>query len=233
MRSLSAFARPTAALVSLCALAALTASAQTFAAGVATQVPSMIIADNSVERISVPAHRHGSEDKLIYARVRDGVYSVDGMVAKIRLNYDVQGAHYMYLFVPGVGTAVLSVAPDADAIATPATLHTNELSFTVDEHRFILTGVALESDKGQPPAHLYVRLDRSAWRLSRLPMVGFGSRAQMPYEWPGALPQEHAEESFAVPPMPASLLPSPAALTPTPQSPATVKPVTLMPVVMR
>ncbi len=227
MRSLSAVARSVAALATALSLSSLAASAQTFSANVTARAPAMIVADNSAGHVSVPGHHHDAQERLIYARVRDGVYTVDGMVAKIRLNYDVQGANYMYLFVPGVGTALVSVAPEADAVVAPASLHDDELTFSLDGHRFNLTGVALESDKGQPPAHLYVRLDRSAWRLSRMPMVGFGNRAALPYEWPGALHQEQAQDDQTAPPVPSSLLPRTAALTPVAASPATPHPAAL------
>ena len=143
--------------------------------------------------------------------MRDGVFTVDGMVAKLQLNYDVNGVHYIYLFVPGVGTAVVSAVADPDAVLTQASYKNMALSFSVGDHRFNLTGVTLASDKGTAPAHLYVRLDRSAWRLNRNPMLGFGNAPAQPYVWPGALPLSTAnqiEDSEVVPPVPASLLPS-------------------------
>ena len=219
MRCVSAFSSA-AALAVICGISVLPAPAQTFAAGVRTTPPPMIVADSGPGHVSVPGRRHHAGKELIFARVRDGVYSVDGMVAKVRLNYDIQGANYMYLFLPGVGTAVVSAAPDEDALMLPATLQAGALTFSADGHHFSLSGVSLASDQGQSAAHLYVRLDRSAWHLSRTPMIGFGDRAAVPYEWPGALPAEHAEESQSVPPIPASLLPSASAIAPTVPVPA-------------
>ena len=232
MRSLSAL-RSLSAVALTCGLSALASPAQTFSARVGTTPAPMIVADSTAGRVTVPGHNRRTEEKLIYARVRDGVYTVDGMVAKIRLNYDVHGFRYMYLFVPGVGTAVVSVTPNADALTTPATLQGDALTFSADGHRFSLTGVSLASDRGQAPAHLYVRLDRSAWRLSRTAMVGFGDRAELPYQWPGALPTEQAEESQSVPPVPASLLPSLSTVAPAPQAPAPVNPDALLPSSLR
>lgn len=218
-------------------LATFAGSAQTFAAGVGFVPPAMNPTVNTVVRPHVPGHRRNAGEKLIYARVRNGVYTVDGMVAKIQLNYDVGGAPFMYLFVPGIGTAVISVSPEPDALMTNAALHDDELTFTVDGHHFGLTGISLASNRGEVPANLYVRLDRSAWRVSRLPMVGFGNRAELPYVWPGALPPEHAEETEAVPPIPATLLPSlehaPAASSPAMVSPASASPAALRPSTLR
>ena len=228
MRSMSALGSMSAIALT-CGFSTLASSAQTFSARVGAPPPPMIVADNTIGRVTVPGHHRKTEEKLIYAHVRDGVYTVDGMVAKIRLNYDVQGSKYLYLFVPGVGTALVSVTPNADALTTPATLQGGALTFSADGHHFSLTGVSLGNDKGQSPAHLYVRLDRSAWRLSRTAMVGFGNRPELPYEWPGALPTEQEQESQSVPPVPASLLPSLSTVAPTPQAPVAVNPAALRP----
>ena len=210
MRSLPTRLHPTVFAI-LCGLFLLSMSAQTFAASPAF-VPAVVTRDTATAvRQPTPDHGREAENRLLYARVRDGVYTVDGMVAKIKLNYDVDGANFIYLFVPGVGTAVVSAFPEPNALVSHAVVNQNELTFTVDGHHFGLTGVTLANGKGRVPDGLYVHLDRSAWRLSRLPMVGFGNRAEPPYEWPGALPLESAEESEAIPPVPSTLLPSLAA----------------------
>lgn len=203
-----------AAFISLGATAPL--SGQTFSANTGVD-PVIGTPEARAARITVPAHRHHAEDKLIYGRVRDGVYTVDGMTAKVKLNYDVDGVQFLYMFVPGIGTAVISVLPDPDAVATEATYKDTELDFHVGDHRFKLTGVALASDKGTAPAHLFVKLDRSAWGLNRHPMMGFGNMGQAPYVWPGALRAETAsqtEEPVIAPPLPAVLLPSVKPVTP-------------------
>lgn len=236
MQFLSAL-RSVLACALACGLLVLASPAQTIAARVGTatapMTAHMIVGDSGIGRVSVRAHQPGSGEKLIYAQVRNGIYTVDGMVAKLRLNYDVQGVRYMYLFVPGVGTAVISAHPDRNALTIPVALQADTLSFTADGHHFSLTGVNLASDNGQPPAHLYVRLDRLAWRLSRTPMVGFGDRGALPYEWPGALPSEQADESQSVPPMPVNLLPSLSTVAPAVQPPAAVGPAALRPSSLR
>ncbi len=213
MRSAFAFARSITTFACLAGFPIL-ASAQTFAARVGAPAPAMVTVDGIKSHVEVPGARHSAKEKLIFARVRDGVYTVDGMVAKVHLNYDVQGSTYLYLYVPGIGTAVLSVSPDGKAVVTPATLHMDELTFTVDGHHYGLSGISVASDRGVAPAHLYVRLDRAAWHLNRTPMVGFGNRAELPYEWPGSLPPELSEESMDAPPVPMSLLPAMKAARP-------------------
>ena len=160
------------------------------------------------ERIpsTLPLHLKKTDLPLMYARLRDGVYSVDGRVGKVQLNYDVRAAGYLYLFVPGVGTALLSLAPSPDAVSMPAAYKDGELTVRAGDHTLNLTGVeSLVDDRGKPPTKLYVRLDRGSWGLSRTPMVGFGTVNDAPYEWPEAQRPESAEDSPL--PVPASLLP--------------------------
>ncbi len=215
--------------------AALPASSQTFAAATGAD-PVIGTPPPSAVHIGVPGHRRTGDNKLLYGRVRDGVYTVDGMVAKLQLNYDVNGVGFLYFFVPGLGTAVISADADPDAVVTEAKYKDNELNFSVGDHRFRLTGVALASDKGGAPAHLYAKLDRSAWHLTRQPMVGFGDVREMPYVWPGALPPQAAsvqlEDSRVSPPVPASLLPSAKPIVPA-SIPASVDPAALHPVALR
>lgn len=211
---LSSFAVRSASLFLLLPGAAvLPAYAQTFAAVTGT---TPIFAGDVPDRIpsALPAHHKKTDLPLMYARVRDGVYSVDGLVGKVRLNYDVKAANYLYLFVPGVGTALVSLAPSADAVWMPAAYRNGQLTLRVAEHTLNLTGIeSLVNDRGKEPASLYVRLDRSAWRLGRTPMVGFGTTTQAPYEWPGALaaPAVAADNDAAPVPVPTSLLPRPVA----------------------
>ncbi len=233
MRSSSKLFCSAAVLVSMGAIAPL--SGQTFAANTGGD-PVISTPEARAARITVPGHRHAAEENLIYGVVRDGVYTLDGMTAKVQLNYDVNGVKFLYMFVPGVGTAVVSATSDPDAVTTEATLKGTELSFKVGDHRFTLSGVALASDKGTAPAHLFVKLDRSAWGLNRQPMIGFGNMDQAPYLWPGALLQKQdasqSEEAHIAPPVPAVLLPSAKPIVPA-LAPSVVDPVTLHPVALR
>ncbi len=236
MRTSSLIIRSAIVAVAVGLFAPLSPLAQTFSATTGTDPVAMSTA-TAAHTMKAKAPKN-AESTLLYGRVRDGVYTVDGMVAKIHLNYDVDGAQFLYLFVPGVGTAVVSPVADPEAVNTEAKLQANELKFSVGEHRFTLTGVALATGKGHEPDHLYVKLDRSAWKLSRHAMMGFGNAAEMPYQWPGALAVSSAEpqteESQLVPPPPASLLPSTSTVTPVAAAaPAAPKPVSLRPVAMQ
>jgi hypothetical protein len=171
---------------------------------------------------SQPADTHSAQtwhdtmpDQLISARVRDGVLTIDGMVAKIQLNYDIQRTGYMYFFVPGVGTAVVSMAPLADGVKVPDAFDGEKLAFTIDGHSVELSNDGsnlLEKRKGK--ADVYVRLDRSTVAISRYPRMGYGDTTAAPYTWPLSAPspanKKDVEYAVTPPPVPKSMLPQTA-----------------------
>lgn len=150
---------------------------------------------------------------LISAHVRDGVLTVDGMVAKVELNYDIERIGYMYFFVPGVGTAVVSMSPIADAEKVQNAFDGSTLAFSAGGHAFELSseGNLLSKRKDKSKADVYVRLDRSTVAVSRSPQMGFGDTTQSPYVWPLSAREPKSKEKVAYvvppPPMPASVLP--------------------------
>ncbi len=193
----------TLALVAALSMAASQAVAQ--AKPVAVNSPAS--ADTSV---------HDTMPKnLITARVHDGVLTIDGMVAKVQLNYDIQHTGYMYFFVPGVGTAVVSMEPLTDGTKVPDAFDGEKLSFTVDGHSIELSndGNSL-LDKRKGKADAYVRLDHSTVAISRYPRMGYGDTAQAPYVWPlsgvESASKEKVDYVVAPPPVPKSMLPQTA-----------------------
>jgi hypothetical protein len=150
---------------------------------------------------------------LISARVRGGVLTVDGMVAKVQLNYEIERSGYMYFFVPGVGTAVVSMAPLADGAKVPDGFDGEKLAFAVDGHSIELSSdsTLLPKRKSKAKADIYVRLDRSTLAVSRTPEMGFGDTTEAPYVWPLSNPEpmSKAKVEYVVtpPPMPKSVLP--------------------------
>jgi hypothetical protein len=152
---------------------------------------------------------------LISARVRDGVLTIDGMVAKVQLNYDIQHTGYMYFFVPGVGTAVVSMDPLVEGTKVPEAFDGEKLAFTVDGHSIELSndGSSL-LEKRKSKADVYVRLDRSTVAISRYPRMGYGDTSAAPYVWPLSAAQTASKEKVdyvvTPPPVPKSMLPQTA-----------------------
>jgi hypothetical protein len=188
---------------------ALVAALSTVAASQAhAQAKAVPVSSTTSQTATTPDH-------LISARVRDGVLTIDGMVAKVQLNYDIQNTGYMYFFVPGVGTAVVSMAPMADGVKVPDAFDGEKLAFTVDGHSVELSndGSSL-LEKRKSKADVYVRLDRSTVAISRYPRMGYGDTTAAPYVWPLSDPQPANKEKVAYvvtpPPVPKSMLPQSA-----------------------
>ena len=167
---------------------------------------------NQASSQSAPLH-DTMPGHLISAHIRDGVLTVDGMVAKVELNYDIEHTGYMYFFVPGVGTAVVSMSPIADAEKVPNAFDGSTLAFNAGGHAFELSSESnlLSKKKDKSKADVYVRLDRSAVAVSRSPQMGFGDTTQSPYVWPLSAREPKSKEKVGYvvppPPMPASVLP--------------------------
>jgi hypothetical protein len=143
--------------------------------------------------------------KLISAKVTDGILVIDGMVVKVKLNYSIDKAGYMYFFVPGTGTAVVSLSPMGDSFKVKNAFDGDKLTFTAEGHQFELTskdGLGGKND-------VYVHFDRSTMAIARTPRFGFGDTTQAPYEWPASKASAMDKEAHLVQPpaLPASALP--------------------------
>jgi len=153
-------------------------------------------------------------DALISAHVRDGVLTIDGMVAKVKLNYEIERMGYMYFFVPGVGTAVVSLGPLEGGVKVPAGFNGDKLAFAVDGHTVELSSGTNLIGKHKTKADIYVRMDTSTVALSRTPRMGYGDTTQAPYMWPLSNPELGSKErvAYVVPPpaIPKNLLPQTA-----------------------
>ncbi|MGC9199026.1 MAG: hypothetical protein ACP5E5_08825 [Acidobacteriaceae bacterium] len=149
--------------------------------------------------------------QTISARVSDGVLTVDGMVGKIDLNYDMDHTGFLYFYEPGVGTAVVSLSPLAGAVKVPDGIDGNTLAFTVEGHSFELSNAKplLSRRKNKAKADIYVRLDAATASIDRYPKMGYGNTTQPPYVWPLSLPEPASNVRYVVtpPPMPSNVLP--------------------------
>jgi hypothetical protein len=162
---------------------------------------------------TAPAHDK-FPDALISAHVRDGVLTIDGMVAKVQLNYEIDHMGYMYFFVPGVGTAVVSLEPLVGGVKIPEGFKDDKLAFEVDGHTVELASSTNLISKHKAKADIYVRMDHSTVAVSRYPRIGYGDTTQAPYMWPLSNPDLGSKEkvAYVVPPpaTPKNLLPQTA-----------------------
>ena len=189
-----------AAAVCIAAASQVQAQAGFAAASTTSSLHNAIATQRSTWRDTVPA-------KLISAQVQDGVLTIDGMVAKVQLNYEIQRTGFLYFFVPGVGTAVVSLAPIPDAVKVKDAFSGSKLVFEADGHTFELSSKGNLLTRDRSKADGYVWLDRSTVAAGRYPRMGFGNTAG-PYSWPVSTVSEkdRDEHQVAPPPLPRSVL---------------------------
>jgi hypothetical protein len=178
--------------------------------GAATQVQAQaILATTSTSSKPSKSNQKAWHDsmpsKVMSTQIHEGMFTIDGMVAKVKLNYTVEKVGYMYFFVPGMGTAIVSLSPMPDSIKVKDAFDGHKLSFTAAGHRFELTSTSELLGKYDA----YVHFDASTTALARTPSFGFGNTMQSPYVWPLAKPASLDKEAHLVqpPPMPATAMP--------------------------
>lgn len=165
-------------------------SAQTFTGGepgvngaaiVAPPVPLRPSAEGS-------AIRELNGHKVMTFKVRNGVYTVDGWVAKMGLNYTIADAGYLYFYMPDAGVARVGLNAEPNTVHVRAAFDGEKLAFDAGGHHFELTSEAplLATDKRgkDTVVDAYVGFDSNASHLAYAPMMGFGSKADA-YAWNG------------------------------------------------
>ena len=142
--------------------------------------------------------------KTVSVAIEHGTLTVDGMIGKAGLNYDIADLKYIYFFAPWVGTVVVSNVTFPGAKEQAKAFDGKTLTVTVDEHTFQLYSDKVLLGKGKPEA-AYVAVNRDFQLPSKMPVMGYGATLRPPYAWPGAKAGKTAT-AFA-PPVPESLRP--------------------------
>ncbi len=147
------------------------------------------------------------EPKKIPISVARGTMTVDGMTGKAALNYDIADLHFIYLYAPGIGVAIVSNEPFQGAVEQKKAFNLKTLTVTIGEHT-----LQLASEKpllGKKPESAYVMVDRSFTLPSKFPVMGYGTVRKAPYQWPGSR-QNGKDSDIAdyAPPPPPDLLPT-------------------------
>lgn len=142
--------------------------------------------------------------KTVAVSIDHGTLTVDGMIGKAGLNYDIADLKYIYFFAPWVGTVVVSNVAFPGAKEQAKAFDGRTLTVTVDDHTFQLYSDKVLLGKGKPePA--YVAVNRDFLLPSKMPVMGYGATLRPPYSWPGARAGK-ASTGYA-PPIPDSLKP--------------------------
>ena len=134
--------------------------------------------------------------KMTPVSIAQGTYTVDGVIGKATLNYDIADLKYIYLYAPGIGVTVISNEPFPGAKAQDNAFNDKTLTVNVGEHTLQLYSEKRLLAKPQPA---YVLVDRDFTLPSKFPVMGYGDLRAAPYAWPGA---KQVQQAGIVPPPP-------------------------------
>jgi hypothetical protein len=151
--------------------------------------------------------------KTVAVSISRGTLTVDGMTGKAALNYEIKDLKYIYFYVPGIGTTVVSSDPFPGAVEQKKAFDDKTLTVTVNEHI-----LQLASDNrllGKAPQSAYVLVNKNFSMPTRFPLMGYGPIRVAPYAWPGSKTNEELKGEVAPPPLPTNLRPT-LALQPCP-----------------
>ena len=144
--------------------------------------------------------------KMVPVKIIQGTFTVDGVVGKARLNYDIADLKYIYMYVPGIGVVVVSNLPFPGAKEEQGAFDDKALTVAVGEHKLELASdEKLLAEK--KPTSAFVRIDRDSSLPSRFPVIGYGTLRVAPYAWPGAKRAAVVAGVVQAPPLPKDLTP--------------------------
>jgi len=145
--------------------------------------------------------------KIVSVSISRGILTVDGLTGKAALNYEIKDLKYVYFYVPGIGTTIVSNDPFPGAVEQKRAFDDKTLTVTVGEHV-----VQLSSDKrmlGKAPASAFVRVDKNFTVPTKFPVMGYGPIRVAPYAWPGSRVNEELKGAVVeAPPLPVDLRPT-------------------------
>ncbi len=159
--------------------------------------------DDKGKKIQVKKEK---EPKTVGMTIARGTFTVDGLAGKAALNYDIKDFRYVYLYVPWIGTTIVSNSPFPGAKEQKAAFMDKTLTVTVEDHTLQLYSDTRLLEK--KPESAYVLVDRDYKLPTRFPVVGYGLTARAPYQWPGSNDNKPAAGiSASTPPVPEDLRP--------------------------
>ena len=148
------------------------------------------------------------EPKKVPMTISAGTYTVDGVIGKAALNYDIADLKYVYLYAPGIGIVVVSNEAFPGAKEQPKAFDTQTLTVTVDGHSLQLASDKPLMGKKKKPESAFVVVDRDFELPSKFPVMGYGDIRKPPYAWPGAKQNPKFAGAVKPPPIPVDLRPT-------------------------
>ena len=145
--------------------------------------------------------------KMIPVTIARGTFTVDGMIGKAELNYNIPDFHFMYLYAPGIGTLVVSDRPFPGAKEEKNAFSGKTLTVMTEDHKLQVASDNLMLNK--KPQSAFVLVDRDFKLPTPYPVVGYGGTMKAPYVWPGSRENAALKGAFvAPPPIPVDLRPT-------------------------
>lgn len=144
--------------------------------------------------------------KTVAVSISRGILTVDGLTGKAALNYEIKDLKYIYFYVPGIGTTVVSNDPFPGAVEQKHAFDDKTLTVNIGEHV-----IQLSSDNrllGKVPESAFVLVDKYFTVPTKFPVMGYGPIRVAPYAWPGSKVNEDLKGSIEAPPLPADLRPT-------------------------
>jgi hypothetical protein len=144
--------------------------------------------------------------KTVSVSITRGILTVDGLTGKAALNYAIKDLKYIYFYVPGIGTTVVSNDPFPGAVEQKHAFDDKTLTITVGEHV-----VQLSSENrllGKSPESAFVLVDKYFLVPTKFPVMGYGPIRVAPYAWPGSKVNEDLKGAVEAPPLPVDLRPT-------------------------
>jgi hypothetical protein len=144
--------------------------------------------------------------KTVSVSISHGTLTVDGLIGKAALNYEIKDLKYLYFYVPGIGTTVVSNDPFPGAVEQKHAFDDKTLTVTVGEHV-----LQLASDNrllGKASESAFVLVDKYFSAPARFPVMGYGPIRVAPYAWPGSKQNGEEKGALEAPPLPADLRPA-------------------------
>jgi hypothetical protein len=152
---------------------------------------------------------HASKEKppkTVAVSISRGTLTVDGMTVKAALNYEIKDLKYIYFYVPGIGTTVVSNDPFPGAVEEKHAFDDKTLTVTVFEH--VLQLSSENRLLGKTPESAFVLIDKSFSVPTKFPVMGYGPIRVAPYSWPGSKSNEELKGAVEAPPLPVDLRPA-------------------------
>jgi len=159
--------------------------------------------------------------KVTPAIIARGILTVDGVIGKAALNYNIPDLKFIYFYAPGIGAVVISDNKFPGAVEQKNAFNGHSLKVKAGGHDMelysddILLGKKAVVGKGgseKKAESAFVVYNSTFTMPSRFPTVGYGNKPDPPYAWPGSKINVATKGIDAdAPPVPTILTPTLAA----------------------